>query len=189
MNQSVKLHERQRPDVGARVSEAWGPRWHCHTKAELFRPGEPQPYLVKEIEGNQLLAGGASLLWECLIGNGTTASTARKYFNATAALGVSTSLTAASSFQTNLLGTNKKYKALSAAYPTHTTGSTASTAAKVVFKSTFTTTEGNFAWNEWGVFNTATTGANQRMLNRKVGALITKTTAATASLTVTLSLA
>jgi hypothetical protein len=87
-----------------------------------------------------------------------------------------------------LQGSAKKIKAISGGFPTHTTGSTASTAAKIIYKSTFTSTEANFAWNEWGLFNRAATGAVQRMLNRKAGALLTKTSAATASLTVTLSL-
>lgn len=187
MNETVHIVERE--DAALNLHSHEPVKWGCNTKAELFLPGSSKPYYVKEIEGNMLLNGGASLLWECAIGNGTTSTaSAKHYLNSKAALGVSTSLTAASSFQKALQGTAKKIKALSAGFPTHTTGSTSSTAAKVIFKSTFTTTEANFAWNEWGVFNRITTGAVQRMLNRKVGALLTKTSAATASLTVTLSL-
>jgi hypothetical protein len=42
----------------------------------------------------------------------------------------------------------------------------------VSFKSSFATGEANFAWNEWGIFNSAS-GAT--MLNRKVESLGTKT--------------
>lgn len=189
-NQKVHIIEREAAHTGVQASESWGPRWKCHTKAELFYPGDHDPFYVKEVDGNMLLNGGASILWNCLKGSGSTSTgSALKYFNATAALGVSTSLTAASSFQKALQGSAKKIKVLSAGFPTHTTGSTASTAAKMIYKSTFTSTEANFAWNEWGLFNRAATGAVQRMLNRKAGALLTKTSAATASLTVTLSLA
>ena len=185
----IYLNECADSGVGLQASESWGNKWKCHSKAELFHPGTTEPYYVVEVDGNLLLNGGASLIWECLKGSGSTSTAnAKHYFNSLGALGVSTSLTAASSFQKALQGTAKKIKALSAGFPTHTTGSTASTASKITYKSTFTTTEANFAWNEWGVFNRITTGAPQRMLNRKVGALLTKTSAATASLTVTLSL-
>lgn len=187
MNETIHIVEREDAALNPVAHDAV--KWRCHTKAELFLPGSSKPYYVKEIEGNMLLNGGASLLWEALIGNGSTSTgNAKHYFNTKAAIGVSTSLTAASSFQKALQGSAKTIKALSAGFPTHTTGSTSSTCAKVVFKSTFTLTDANFAWNEWGVFNRITTGSAQRMLNRKVGNLLTKTSAATASLTVTLSL-
>lgn len=177
--------------------------WKCKTKAELFHqygPNQPKhwknadgsvnaPDEVHEWEGNLLLRGGASLMWEYAKGSGSTASTsAKKYINATAALAVGNSTAAAAATQTALQGGSQLYKALSASFPTHTTGSTAATVADMVFKTTYTTTQANFAWNEFGVANKATT-TNRRLLTRKVQALITKTTAATASLTVTLSLA
>lgn len=181
------IGEREEATVALRASDRLG--WRCRTRAELFHPGSTVPYFVKEVDGNMLLNGGASLLFEYMRGNGSTSTAnAKHYFNASAALGVGNSSVAASSFQKALQGT-KKIVALSAGFPTHTTGSTASTAAKIIYKSTFTSTQANFTWWEWGVHNRITTGAVQRMLNRKVGNLLTKTSAATASLTVTLSLA
>jgi hypothetical protein len=152
------------------------------------------PFDIQVVEHNALVGGGASNLWQCLIGNGTaTAGQALTYFNnAQAAIGVGDSTTAVSDTQTNLQGaaspTNRIRKAMDATYPLHTDG--ANTAAKsIVFRSTFATTDANFAWNEWGVFNSVT-DATGRMLQRVASAgLGTKTSAATWVLTVTLSLA
>lgn len=171
--------------------------WKVKTRAELFygrhwkNPDGTtnRPDFVTESTGNILVRGGASVLWECFKGSGSTASTsAKKYFNATAAIGVGNSTAAATNIQTALQGGSQSLKALTGGFPTHTTGSTAATVADIVYKSTWGLTEGNFAWNEWGVFNKATT-SQRRMLNRKVQALLTKTSAASATLTVTLSLA
>jgi hypothetical protein len=76
---------------------------------------------------------------------------------------------------------------MDATYPQHTDGTT-SGAASIVFKSTFGTSDANYAWAEWGVFNSPT-AATGRMLNRKVESLGTKSAAATWVITVTLSLA
>lgn len=167
-------------------------RWHARWRVEK-RWGDDQaaePYEVIEREGNLLMYGGASVLWQALIGNGTaTAGQALTYFNnAQAAIGVGDSSAAAAATQTNLqAATNKLRKAMDATYPQHTDATT-SGAASIVFKSTFATTDANFAWAEWGVFNSAT-DATGRMLNRKVEALGTKTSAASWTLTVTLTLA
>lgn len=179
--------------------------WKCRTRVELFSqygPGQPKhwrnadgttnvPDRVVESTGNLLLRGGGSLMWEYAKGSGSTASSAaKKYINGTAALAVGNSTAAAANTQTALQAASSRqlYKALSAGFPTHTTGSTAATVVDMAFKTTYTSTQANFAWNEFGVANKATT-VNRRLLTRKVQSLITKTSAATASLTVTLSLA
>lgn len=152
-----------------------------------------KPKLVFEDEGNMLMYGGASAYWEMILGNGTTtAAQALTYFNnANAALGVGDSSTAVAATQTDLQGaaapTNKIRKAMNATYPQHTDG-TASGNASAVFQSTFATTEANFTWNEWGLFNSATAGAG-RMLNRRVVNMVTKTSAVALDLAVTLTLA
>jgi len=183
--------------AGLGVQSRDGVTWKVRTRAELYNGRHwknpdgsyNSPDYVVESTGNLLVRGGASLIWECLKGSGSTASTAaKKYFNATAALGVGNSTAAATNIQLALQGGSQSLKALTGGFPTHTTGSTAATVADIVYKSTWSLTEGNFAWQEWGVFNKATT-ANRRMLNRKVQALLTKTSAASATLTVTLSLA
>ena len=142
-----------------------------------------------EENGNILVYGGASVMWEAFIGNGTTSTaSAKHYYNNKSALGIGNSSAAAVNTQKALQGASKIFKIMSAGFPTHTTGSTIAAAAQVQFKSTFTTAQANFTWWEWGVFSIATTAAVQRMLNRKVANLLTKTSAATASLTVTLTL-
>lgn len=150
------------------------------------------PELV-DIEGNLLMYGGASCQWQTLIGNGTaTGGQVLTYFsNAQAAIGVGDTATAAAATQTDLLGTtyttNKLRVAMDATYPLHTDATTAG-AASIVFRSTFSTSQANFAWQEWGVFNSSS-AATGRMLNRKVESLGTKTSAASWQLTVTLSIA
>lgn len=98
--------------------------------------------------------------------------------NANAALGVGDSATAFDAAHTDLQASpNKLRKAMDATYPQRT-------ANAVAFRSTFATTDANWAWAEWGVFN-ATSGS--QMLQRKVEALGTKTSAASWQLTVTLT--
>ena len=144
------------------------------------------PSEVVEREGNLLVYGGASVLWECLIGNGTaTAGQPLTFFDAANAnIGVGDSTQAAAATDTDLVGTNKIRKGMDTGYPSHTDGVTAG-AEQVTFRATFQGSEANFAWNEWGVFNAATGG---RMLNRKVESLGTKASGSVWTLTVTLSL-
>ena len=159
------------------------------TAAQLAAADAPAPYEVIEREGNLLLYGGVSCLWQMLIGNGTTtAGQALTYFNnANAALGVGDSNTAAAATQTDLqAATNKLRKAMDATYPQHT-DATSSDAASIVFKSTFGSAEANFAWQEWIVANSPTAGTG-RALNRKVESLGTKASGTTWALTVALSL-
>jgi len=120
-------------------------------------------------EGNLLMYGGVSCLWQLLIGNGTTtAGQSLTFFqNSRAAIGVGDSSTAAAATQTDLqASTNKLRIGMDSSYPLHTDGTT-SGAAAVTFSSTFATNQANFAWQEWGVFNSST-AATGRMLNRKV---------------------
>lgn len=108
-----------------------------------------------------------------LVGEAITA-----FNNANARIGVGDSTTAFASGQTDLqAATNKFRRVMEAAYPQR--------AANVLtFRALFSTSEANFAWNEWGVFNAASAGS---MLNRKVEALGTKTSAQSWQLTVTLT--
>lgn len=174
--------------------------WKCVTNVDKYW-GDPTqeeresglvvPYEQLEIVGNVLVIGGASLLWQYALGNGTTtADQALTYLsNARAALGVGDSTTAAADTQTNLqAASNKLRKAMDATYPQHTDTTGTASSKNFVLRSTFATGDANFAWQEWGVFNTATADGS-RMLNRKVESLGTKTSAATWVLTVTLSLA
>ena len=93
------------------------------TAAQLAAADAPAPYEVIEREGNLLMYGGVSCLWQCLIGNGTgTAAQTLTYFNnGNAYIGVGDSTTAAAATQTDLqAATNKLRKAMDATYPQHT---------------------------------------------------------------------
>lgn len=176
-----------------------GAYWRVDWKAELFTGRHWKnpdgttntPDFVAVAERNLLTYGGASVMWEQIRGAGSTAtSAAKKYFNATAALGVGNSTVAAAATQTALQAASSRqlYKALTGGFPTHTTGSSTVSNAQIVYKSTFGLTEANFAWNEFALANKSTS-TNRRIMNRKVQNLLTKTSAATATLTVTLTLA
>ena len=145
---------------------------------------------LMEVASNLLMYGGASAQWQTLIGNGTaTAGQALTYFNnAQAAIGVGDSTTTAVATHTNLQAASNKLRvAMDATYPLHTDG-VVSGSASIVYRSSFATGQANYAWQEWGVFNSTTDGTG-RMLNRKVESLGTKTSSSTWQLTVTLTLA
>lgn len=113
------------------------------------------------------------LIAQALIGEAFTS-----FANANARIGVGDSSAAFGASQTDLqASTNKLRKAMEAAYPTRVGNA-------LTFRSIFGTSEGNFAWNEWGVFNAASAGT---MLNRIVASLGTKTSAQSWQLTVTVT--
>ena len=170
----------------ARDSFRWGAAW----RLSKFHDGEKTPYETVDILGNLLMYGGVSCLWQCLIGNGTaTAGQSLTYFNnAQAAIGVGDSNTAASATQTDLqASSNKTRVAMDATYPLHTDG-VVSGSASITWQSTFGTSAANWAWQEVGVFNSAT-AATGRMLNRLVQSLGTKTSAASWTLQFSASIA
>lgn len=108
------------------------------------------------------------------VGNAVTA-----FNNANSFLGVGDSTAVFAATQTDLqAATNKLRKAMEATYPTLATN-------VLTFRSLFATTEANFAWAEWGVFNAATAGT---MMSRKVEALGTKTSAQSWQLTATITI-
>lgn len=100
--------------------------------------------------------------------------------NSNAYIGVGDSNTAYGAAQTDLqAATNKLRKAMDATYPQRTDN-------VLTFRSTFGTSDANFSWNEWGVFNNSSGGS---MLNRKVESLGTKTNVQTWEITVQLTVA
>lgn len=197
MNEQAKLDAQAQAGVQLASEDAL--QWHNHWRIaqylgdwtpEQIACGEAgEPFEVTEGEGNLLVYGGASCLWECLKGNGTAtpAQTLTYFDNTNAKLGVGDSNSAAVVTQTDLqAGANKLRKAMDVTFPTHTDGTTVLGNAQIVYQSTFATGDANFAWEEFALFNAATAG---RMLFRKVQSLITKTSAATVVFTVTITLA
>lgn len=108
-----------------------------------------------------LTDAGAILLAQMARGASVTALNA-----ANAYIGVGDSSTAFAASQTDLVAaSNKTRKAQDSGYP--------SGASNVLtYQSTFGTSDANFAWNEWGLFNASSGGT---MLGRKVDSLGTKT--------------
>jgi hypothetical protein len=152
--------------------------------AEQIDAGEaPEPFEVLEDEGNLLLIGGVSALWECLIGNGTgTGGNALTFFNnGNARLAVGTSSTAEADTDTTL--TAKVAKAMDATYPQHTDSTGTAGSKTITWRATFASADANQAWNEWGIDN------GTRQLNRKVAANGTKASGQTWQFTVTISIA
>ncbi len=164
--------------------------WTVEWCVEKFRGDDTStdPYDRVVVPGNLLTYGGASNLIECLIGNAsaTPGDALCVFDNTNAYLGVGDSSSAVAATQTDLqAATNKLRKAMEATYPQHTDGTT-STAASVVWKSSFSTVQANWAWNEIALFNGSTGG---RMLNRKLVSMGTKTSSNTWTLTLTVTLA
>jgi hypothetical protein len=199
MNENGLLSETSsiNTNMPARDGLQWKVKWTVEKRmgdwngAQIDRGEAPKPYEVIEREGNLLMYGGASVLWQCLLGNGTaTADQALTYFsNARASIGVGDTNTAAAATQTDLAAaTNHKRVGMDSTYPQHTDGLDATEHASVIFRSTFASADANFAWAEWGVFNSVTEHTG-RMLNRKVEALGTKASGSTWTFTVTLTLA
>jgi len=88
-----------------------------------------------------------------------TGASSTHFDNTNARIGVGDSSTAFAATQTDLVAASNKFrKAMDDTFPT-TVGNV------LTFKSTFGSSEANFAWNEWGVFNAASGGT---MLNRVV---------------------
>jgi len=134
-------------------------KYHSKSLAEAMAIGE-KPYEVIDFEGNLLLNEGIQAFEDLLAG----LATPTKWDNTNARLGVGDSSVAESASQTGLQGANQVFKGMLTSYPSRS-------GQKVSWKSEFTETEGNFAWNEFTADNGATENKN---LNRKVQASGTK---------------
>ena len=133
------------------------------TKAEmLMGKGEHCAFGVSHIAGNLQLNEGINLFTTLLCGGaGTAFNTANSY------IGVGDSATAEAASQTGLsAATNKLYVAVDSGFPTY------GTSQQAAWKSTFTTAQANFAWNEFTVANGNSDSATN--LNRKVSSQGTK---------------
>lgn len=121
-----------------------------------------------------LTTAGRNFIAQAIINDSPTFFT-----NSNAYIGVGDSTTAFSAAHTDLqAATNKVRVGMEATFPTRTDNA-------LTFKSSFGSAVGNFAWQEWGVFNASSGGV---MLNRKVESLGTKASGSTWVLTVTLTI-
>ncbi len=125
-------------------------------------------------EHNVFLNEGINDIWNKVVGTVGTA-----FNNANAECGVGNSTTAENATQTGLIGGSQLYKAQDGSYP-----SGAGAGQNVDFRSTFTGSEANFAWEEFCTRNGVAPGID---LHRTVSAQGTKTSGQTWVLTITLS--
>lgn len=135
--------------MGIAENAKWKPKWSIEKYDR-----DMNLYDTEEIEGNLLLNEGISSLLTLLIGGSETA-----FNNANAHIGVGDGTTSAVATQTGLLGTNKSYAPMDAAYP-QVSGNV------VTFRSTFGPDDGNHNWREFTVANGVSDSAKN--LNRKV---------------------
>jgi len=153
------------PDQVAALGAELG---HEPTADELDEVFVPQ---LVEQPGNLLTTAGLTLVMNRLTGSGQAVD------NTHTRLGVGNSSTAENVADTDLKAaagsTNRWFMTMDATYPSVAAG-------VLTARSTFAAGDANFAWNEWGIWNsTSTTDANANMLNRKVEdpSLGTKTSA------------
>lgn len=135
--------------------------------------GVPQ---TTPIEGNILVKAGINAAWTLICGG-----TADEFDNTNSYIGVGDSSTAEDADQTDLqAATNKLRVAMDSGYPTYGTNQQAT------WRSTFGSSDANWSWQEFAVFNASSGGT---MLNRKISDQGTKTSGQTwqVSLVITLS--
>jgi hypothetical protein len=150
-----------------------------------------EPYETIKREGNLLLHGGASAMWEFMLGNGTLAAgSSLAFFNGTNSyIAVGTSTAPATASQTNLqagtAASARAYGTMETGYPQHTDGN-GSANSQISFKSTFESAVAIFPWNEWAVLNG--TANTSRVLNRKVDYIGTKQAGETWEITINIML-
>lgn len=184
-NESHRMTERA--SMGASLVSPDGLTWKCRTQVEKYYPlTGHREYL--DIAGNVAANGGMANFWSRMVTrNPSTSSTGAQlqaFSTGNARIGLGASTATAAATQTDLQSTTKKYNGMDTAYP-KTWNVTTSSGRMAQFQSVFTSSEANFAVNEWGIFNS--TVAAKRMLNRKVQSLGTKTSAARWTVTLTLS--
>jgi hypothetical protein len=115
---------------------------------------------------------GLAAIADAIAGTGTL------FDNANAYIGVGNGTTAFANTQTDLQGTSKVRSAVDDGYPTVS-------GAAITYRATFSESQANFAWQEWGIFNASTGGD---MLNRVVENNSTKLNTQVWVLEVTLTL-
>lgn len=186
--------------------------WHAHARIDKYSPEvveeltrilgyEPKyadfkrfgaiPYAVTEVDGNILVGGGLAFITAALIGGTYDPLTSARSF-----VGVGATATAATTADT-VLGANGGsawYQAFDS-NPTRTTTTVTNDTISAV--STFTSANGNFAWNEW-CWATTTTGSitgnatlasvssgTETMWNHKIASMGTKASGSSWAFTTT----
>jgi hypothetical protein len=148
----------------------------CETPEERLQfLKDTRPFEIINGKDNCLLNSGINEIWDLV--TGAVVQSGHIFDNGHAQIGVGESTTAANSSQIDLQGSSKTYKGMETSYPT-------STAQKVTLKSSFGSSDANYAWNEW-VSKQSTSAV---CLNRKVESMGTKSSGSTWTLEVTITL-
>lgn len=127
----------------------------------FFSANRPQE--CREVRDNLLMISGASLIWQCLTGNGTaTSAQATTYINNTQGyLGVGDSTTTEASTQTDLqAASNKTRQVMDATYPLHTDGTTAKTITGATNASPIVITSATHGYSTGDIVTVAGVGGN-----------------------------
>lgn len=138
------------------------------------------PYEVLEDDGNLLTNQGIQRLEDLLIGVAVQA-----YNNTNARIGTGNSATAAAVTDIDLGAAagagNRQFVLMDATFPSRATNT-------ITFRATFTSTLGNYAWQEWGIDNGTANGTTvtAAFLNHKITSWGTKVSGASWQFTVTL---
>ena len=158
------------------ISANYHPKaWYAFAMVEKYHGDntDGEPYEVIKSEPNLLTDGGGDYILDRIIGAGA----ATVFNNANSRLCVGNGTTTPAAGDTDLSGASKLRKAMDATFPSRTSHT-------VTFKSTFATTDANFAWNEWGISNSA---AGAILMNHSLKSFGTKTSSDTWVLTVTVT--
>lgn len=187
--------EKYSPEVVEELTRILG----YEPKDEDFKRMGADPYAITEVEGNMLVNGGLARINNLIIGTGSTAA-----FNSTqSVIGVGSSSTAEARTQTDLqaaAGAANRWMQAATTAPSLTT--VTNTNDSITCGTTFGTSDGNFAWNEWcWVVSTGTITATSAvlsgtvpgstgntMLNRKVASMGTKASGSSWAFTTTVTL-
>jgi hypothetical protein len=144
-----------------------------HLLIEKF--DENMQFVGKEEADNLFVTVGLNEIW-----NLVTGQSANVFDNTHATIGIGDSSTAAGIGDTDLkAATNKTYKAMDSSYPNTPSG------GAVAFKSTFSTGDANYAWNEFVVKQST----SAIIIDRATGTWGTKASGTTWVATVTLTIA
>ncbi len=140
--------------------------WRARAKVTKRLSPDSTPNEIVHADGNLLVYGGASAIWECLLGRGGAIG---GYFDKTAQLGVGDG-TANINDPTQTGLSNAVYASLDPGFPQHVefddnppiiSDAYDYLTTYLFYSATFPDSSANFAWNECGVFN-----KSGRMLNR-----------------------
>ena len=146
---------KQYGQVGAMLGAQDAPKWRCEYLVEKNWKASDLTHEAGDREviqgvGNVLLNGGADIIWERLTtpAASTAVDVALSAFSTLSFIGVGASTEAAAAAQTALQhSSNVAYAAMESGYPAHTTG-TSTGARTCSFRSVFSTSAANFAWEE-----------------------------------------